>query len=369
MDSTRPARLIPDPRNGRLICSGDWTLSGIGDPATLLSADELATHPGPLDATDVTHLDTVGALLLVKLRDRLGGTTGIRGLTQGHDALVNLVDQYLHREMRVPEDRPGPLAALGMRVHDMATEVMDTLDFIGRFAADAAPRLLRPHRLRWKQIVGELQAAGVNAMPILGMLAFLTGVVIAYQGGTPLRQYGANIFIVDLLSITMLREMAPLMTAIILAGRTGSAYTAQIGTMRITQEVDALRTLGMSPLEILALPKFLALVIAMPLLTLFADVLGMLGGILVAFTLFDISLTAFLDRLPQVVAPSSFWIGIAKAPVFAAIIVTVSCHHGFSVQGSTESVGRATTRSVVQSIFLVILADAAFSVIFNLLDL
>ncbi|MCH8506979.1 MAG: ABC transporter permease, partial [Ectothiorhodospiraceae bacterium] len=174
---------------------------------------------------------------------------------------------------------------------------------------------------------------------------------------------------VDLLAITMLREMAPLMTAIIVAGRTGSAYAAQIGTMRITEEVDALRVIGLTPYEILALPKMLGLLVAMPLLTLFADLMGMLGGMVVANTMFGIGYDDFLRRIPEAIYPSSFWVGIIKAPVFAAIIVSISCYHGFAVQGSTESVGRATTRSVVQSIFLVIVADAIFSVVFNIVNL
>jgi phospholipid/cholesterol/gamma-HCH transport system permease protein len=191
------------------------------------------------------------------------------------------------------------------------------------------------------------------------------GVVIAYQGGTALQTFGANIYLVNLLAITMLREMAPLLTAIIVAGRTGSSYAAQIGTMRITEEVDALRTLGITPLEMLALPKLIALVIALPLLTVWADALGLLGGMLVSNTFYGISAANFLNRLPEAVWPSTFWVGLVKTPVFAVLITIIGCYQGLKVRGSAEEVGQATTASVVQAIFLVIIADAFFSIAFQ----
>nr|WP_282571298.1 ABC transporter permease [Methylonatrum kenyense] len=363
-----PARITRDSDASIIRCEGDWSLEHLRRGLARLGRRD-QRRQWTLDVSSIRRLDTAGAMLLLELQDQLPGKPAFDGLQARHAALLKLVEE--HREPE-PPPRPvryGPLASLGKATMDVLAQTVAFLAFLGEFASDALPRLLRPFGVRWKQVVGEVQQAGVHALPILGLLSFLTGVVIAYQGGTPLEQYGANILIVDLLTITMLREMAPLMTAIIVAGRTGSAYAAQIGTMRITEETDALRTLGIGPLEILALPKLLALLIAMPLLTMFADVLGILGGMVVAHTMFDVSFTDFLNRMPEAIAPSSFWVGIIKAPVFAAIIVAVSCHHGFAVQGSTEAVGKATTRSVVQSIFLVIVADAAFSVIFNLLGL
>jgi phospholipid/cholesterol/gamma-HCH transport system permease protein len=197
----------------------------------------------------------------------------------------------------------------------------------------------------------------------------MLGLVVAYQSADQLRNYGANVFIADIIGLSMLREFAPLMTAIIVAGRSGSAYAAQIGTMQVTEEIDAMRTLGIEPQEMLVLPKLLALAIALPLLTVFADVLGVLGGMLMARTQLDVSFTQFLDRLGKAVSVTSYLTGIGKAPVFATIIVVVGCFQGFRTQGSAESVGRQTTRSVVHSIFLVIVADALFSVAFNVLDL
>jgi phospholipid/cholesterol/gamma-HCH transport system permease protein len=195
------------------------------------------------------------------------------------------------------------------------------------------------------------------------------GVVIAYQGADQLQRFGANIYIADLVGLSMLRELSPLLTAIIIAGRSGSAYAAQIGTMKVTEEIDALRTIGVSPQELLVLPKMLALIIALPLLTVYADVTGILGGMLMASTKLDVSFDVFIDRLGDAVSISSFLTGIVKAPVFAAIIALVGCFQGFQVGGSADSVGRQTTLSVVQAIFLVILADALFSLVFNWLSI
>ena len=218
-------------------------------------------------------------------------------------------------------------------------------------------------------ILYNIRSAGFDALPIVGLLSFLLGIVVAYQGADQLRQYGANIFVADLVGLSMLREFAPLITAIIIAGRSGSAYAAQIGTMSVTEEIDAMRTLGIAPLDLLVLPKILALLIALPLLTVFADVLGVFGGMIMARAQLGVGFGEFLDRFVKAVSITAYLIGICKAPVFAAIIAVVGCFQGFRTKGGADSVGRQTTRSVVQSIFLVIVADALFSVAFSALDL
>jgi phospholipid/cholesterol/gamma-HCH transport system permease protein len=243
------------------------------------------------------------------------------------------------------------------------------LSFIGESTLILLRSLVQPRSIRWRPILHNIQTAGFEALPIVGLLTFLMGVVIAYQGADQLQRFGANIFIADLVGLSMVRELSPLLTAIIVAGRSGSAYAAQIGTMKITEEIDALRTIGVGPTELLVLPKMLALIIALPLLTLYADVTGVLGGMLMARSKLDVSFVVFLDRLGEAVSLSSFLTGIGKAPVFAAIIALVGCYQGFQVSGSADSVGRQTTVSVVQSIFLVILADALFSVAFNWLEI
>lgn len=267
---------------------------------------------------------------------------------------------------------PKPTTALGRigyNAHALGEHGVALLAFVGECAMALASCVAHPARMRWRPIGFNLRSAGWDALPIVGLLSFLLGIVIAYQGADQLRQYGANIFVADLVGLSILREFAPLMTAIIVAGRSGSAYAAQIGTMVVTEEIDAMRTIGIEPLELLVLPKIIALAIALPLLTVFADVMGVAGGMLMARTQLGVGYAEFLDRMGHAVSVTSYGVGLAKAPVFALIIVVVGCYQGFRTQGGADSVGRQTTRSVVHSIFMVIVADALFSVIFSVLDL
>lgn len=265
--------------------------------------------------------------------------------------------------------RPNLFERVGKSTVDQIKHLVEALSFIGETAYALAKCIIQPQRIRWRPILFNIRTAGFDAMPIVGLLSFLLGIVVAYQGAGQLRQYGANIFVADLVGLSMLREFAPLMTAIIIAGRSGSAYAAQIGTMAVTEEIDAMRTLGISPQELLVLPKVIALFIAMPLLTVFADALGVFGGMLMAQQQLDVGFVEFLDRFVKAVSPTAFMIGVGKAPIFALIIAMVGCFQGFRTRGGADSVGRQTTRSVVQSIFLVIVADALFSVAFSMLDL
>jgi phospholipid/cholesterol/gamma-HCH transport system permease protein len=243
------------------------------------------------------------------------------------------------------------------------------LSLLGEVAVTVLGCVRHPSRWRWRPVLFNIRTAGVDALPIVGLLAFLLGVVVAYQSADLLRQFGANTFIADIVGLSMLREFAPMVTAIIIAGRSGSAYAAQIGTMAVTEEIDAMRTLGIAPLEMLVLPKLIALVIALPLLTFFADVMGVLGGMLAARAQLGVGFEEFLARFAKVVSPTAYLLGIAKAPVFAVIIVMIGCFQGLRTRGGADSVGRQTTLSVVQSIFMVIVADALFSVVFSVLDI
>ena len=289
-------------------------------------------------------------------------------LISGLSALTLVAGANLAQKLIAPPTL-SLLNKIGRRAWVALQNLLAMLAFVGECAMVLARALAHPRSIRWRPVLHNLQAAGFDALPIVGLLSFLMGVVIAYQGADQLQRFGANIFIVDLVSLSMLRELSPLMTAIIVAGRSGSAYAAQIGTMKVTEEIDALRTIGIGPIELLVLPKMLALIIALPLLTLYADITGVLGGMIMASSKLGVSFDVFLDRIGNAVSLSSFLTGIGKAPVFAAIISFVGCFQGFQVGGSADSVGRQTTVSVVQSIFLVILADALFSVVFNWLTL
>lgn len=264
---------------------------------------------------------------------------------------------------------PSALERIGHNTQAAWAEATALLGFVGETSLVFAGCVAHPARMRWRPILFNIRSAGLDALPIVGLLSFLLGIVVAYQGADQLRQYGANIFVADLVGLSMLREFAPLITAIIVAGRSGSAYAAQIGTMAVTEEIDAMRTIGIAPLEMLVLPKIIALVIALPLLTVFADVLGVTGGMLMARTQLDVGFDEFLDRMAKAVSITSYVVGIGKAPVFAIIISVVGCFQGFRTRGGADSVGLQTTRSVVQSIFLVIVADALFSIAFSVLDL
>jgi len=354
-------------------CSGEWTLQGI--PLLERHIAQLAWPASGtviFDGAAIAALDSAGAWLIFRtLRqlERMGLGVTIRGVRPEHQALLQLIQTHASGERAPGLPRHSFLNRLGRNVWRHLDEFNGLLAFLGEIAVAMLRSLAHPSLMRWRAILYNLQIAGFNALPIVGLLAFLIGVVVAYQGSIQLVRYGANIFVADLVGLSILREMAPLLTAIIVAGRSGSAYAAQIGTMKVTEEIDALHTIGVSPMELLVLPKMLALLVALPLLTVYADILGVLGGMIVAQTQLDVGFADFLDRFDDAIKMSSFLAGLGKAPVFAAIIALVGCFQGFRVSGSADSVGRQTTVSVVQAIFLVIVFDALFSVILNWLKI
>lgn len=368
---------LSQPSPQTLVLAGGWTARGLEGMARRLDqVGLLAGTRAVIDGAGIQALDTAGAWLLQTLLLRLrrdGSVVTLHGLPLPCQRLMEVVA----RQHAASTAQPAPAArprrslfeAVGHRTWGACEQGTALLAFIGETAAAFGRCLLQPSRMRWRPILFNIRSAGFDALPIVGLLSFLLGVVVAYQGADQLRQYGANIFVADLVGVSMLREFAPLITAIIVAGRSGSAYAAQIGTMAVTEEIDAMRTLGIAPHELLVLPKVIALMIALPLLTVFADVLGVFGGMLMARSQLDVGFVDFLDRFVKAVVASTLLTGVGKAPVFAAIIATIGCHQGFRTRGGADSVGRQTTRSVVQSIFLVIVADAMFSIVFSALDL
>jgi phospholipid/cholesterol/gamma-HCH transport system permease protein len=225
------------------------------------------------------------------------------------------------------------------------------------------------HNLRVAAIFHQVEETGINALPIVGLLAFLIGIVLAYQGADQLKRFGAEIYTINLLGVGVLREIGGLITAIIVAGRSGSAFTAHIGTMRVNEEIDAMQTMGLNTVDMLVLPRIIGLVIALPLLTFYSDIIGLIGGAVMCYFQLGITIPAFLRQLNDAVTVNTLLVGLIKAPVFAFVIALVGCYEGFQVERNAASVGQLTTRSVVEGIFLIIVLDAAFSVMFSVLGI
>ncbi|HEY3909600.1 MAG TPA: MlaE family lipid ABC transporter permease subunit [Stellaceae bacterium] len=359
-----------------LAAAGDWLVGSAAALDRRLQALPMPTGGRvSIDLAAVDRIDSAGAWLLLRterdLRAR-GNTVELRNL---RPSIAPLLDQVRAGETRAPVPHPRPahhslagfVARIGQISLGLATRAYHLLGFVGLVFETELRLLRRPSRLRLTALLAQMEQTGVDALAIVGMLSFLVGVVIAYQGADQLRRFGAQIYTVDLLGVGILRELGVLMTAIIVAGRSGSAFTAQIGTMRVNEEIDALSAIGLDPIEVLVIPRLFGLVLTLPMLTIYANLMGLLGGCLMAWGVLGISIPQFINELQSALGPRTFWIGVFKAPFFAGIIATVGCYEGFQVSRSAESVGRQTTLSVVESISLVIVTDALFSVFFSFL--
>ncbi|HJT06580.1 MAG TPA: MlaE family lipid ABC transporter permease subunit [Stellaceae bacterium] len=354
---------------------GHWLVAGAAKLDHELSRlDTLAAAKTVrIDLNALEMLDTVGAWLVLRTCRRFEGRGVAASIENVPPAFAPLLDQVARGEP--PEPRPPPLpgiaevvrAALefvGAETFAFLAGARELLGFFGLVCVAVARAFREPHRLRTVSVVAQMQRAGVSALPIVGLLSFLIGIVLTFQGADQLRRFGAEIFAVDLLGLGVLRELGVLLTAIIVAGRSGSAFTAELGAMHVNEEVDALRTLGLDPIDILVLPRLFGLVLTLPLLAFYANFMALLGGALMTWIALGIPLNEFLRELRDAISEWTFWLGVLKAPFFAATIAVVGCRRGLSVERSAESVGRSTTLSVVESIFLVIVIDAAFSILF-----
>ena len=344
--------------------SGTFAIASIGDVDRALR--DINGPICEIDISGVTHMDTVGAWLVHRTaKEHDAQITG-----GAHDA-GRLIDAVRGVDQAEVVAKPPIsslyrfLAEVGGGVVVGITTLLQFLGFVGQVVKAFFALLISPRRFRWHAVVQHFDMVGVRALGIVGLMSFLIGIVIAQQGAVQLRQFGAEVFTINLIGRLTLRELGILMTAIMVAGRSGSAFAAQIGTMKITEEIDAMRTIGVVPAEALVVPRVIAAVIMMPLLGIFASLMSIIGGGLLCWIVLDIPPATFVQRLREVTPMTDFWIGMIKAPVFGAIIAMAGCFQGMQVQGNAEQVGLRTTAAVVQAIFLVIVLDAFFAVFFS----
>ena len=363
-----------DPKNQQLNCKGDWDLTHFPELKLTLSKVKWPKEGEVIiNGAGITKLDSAAAWLLIKWKKRLkkkGVSVKFIDFKEGAKELLTLIKKETHGKMEVPTpEEPTSLYVIGKYTVFQIKETLAYLAFVGKLTIEALRIGLNPKHWRFPSVVSIIYSTGFLALPIIALLSFMIGVVITYQMGLQLSNYGANIYIVDLLGLAVLREFAPLLTAIMVAGRTGSAFTAELGMMKLNQEIDALDTFGVTSAELLLLPRIIVLTLVLSLLTMWANIFGIVGGMVMSNNMLGISWYDFLSRFPQVIPLKNLLIGLGKAPIFALIIASVGCFQGMQVQGGADSVGRNTTRSVVLSIFFIIVTDAIFSVLLSKMQL
>jgi len=351
-------------------CRGCWCAADL-DAAAKALEEGLAgrrAYEIAFDLSEIERIDTAGALLLQQTGRMLqgrGNRVSVQGAAPQTERVLKLTERYGHPGARFAAPSEGLLESLGKGAAGSLQNGAGILAFFGRTFVAMLSLLFRGGRFRYRETAYQMMESAVKALGIVALTMFLVGVVVAYQSAVQLKTYGANIFIVDALGISIFRELAPMLTAIVVAGRSGSAFAAQIGVMKMTEEIDAMRTMGFDPYAFLVLPRLFALVIMMPILIFFADGFGMLGGMLIAHTELGLSTTLFIDRFAEAVAVKHFWVGIVKGPFFAVLIASIGIYRGLQVKNDTESIGINTTKSVVEAIFAVIICDALFSIVFT----
>ncbi len=353
---------------------GPWTIDHLQELERALR--DLILHPHKqirIDTQGVTDMDLSGGWLIIRILHR-AQARGLQVELTADERLEFLREVTGDAPLQpLPSRQPAwwaqPVIALGRWAVDERKDLFYMIQFFGRAVTTLVSNLLRPRNLQIGAISQQIYQTGIQGIPIVCLIAFLISVVLAYQGAYQLQRFGADIFTIDLVAVSVLREMGVLLTAIMVAGRSGSAFAAQLGVMKINEEVDAMRTIGLDPYAVLVVPRILGLVVALPLLTVLANFFGLGGAALLSYTLLDIPLEQFLNRIEQSISLWSWWVGLIKAPFFALLIATVGTLRGMQVSGSAEDLGRQTTVAVVQSIFLVIMADAIFSIFFSRLGI
>lgn len=362
-----------------LILSGDWTLDNAHSLDTVMRSipahsENAAPDAMYVDCGGINALDTAGALLVHRFSTHIGGACALKldNVRPEHKSLFDVVHCTPPSVPTAPHTEPWylmPVIESGMAVFTALRSMARLLSFLGLVLARLGGSVFDPGRVRLIPVIHQMEVTGLRAMGIVGLISFLIGAVMVNQGAIQLAKFGADIFVIDMLGISHLRELGILLTAIIIAGRSGSAFTAQIGSMVLREEVDAMKTMGMNVIDVLVLPRMLALLICLPLLAFYSDVMGIAGGVVMAWAQLDITPGNFLVYFQDEISIDHFWVGILKAPFFAAVIATCGCYQGLRVEGSADALGARTTKSVVQSIFLVIVFDALFAIFFTSIDL
>ena len=349
---------------GTLRFTGDLSLRCLGDLPDRL--DAVQGDVSRVDLSAIERIDTVGAWVVHRFAERRGAR--VEGLDEDDQQLFNqVVDSAVPVKMR---DEHGSafkrfLGEIGEAVTATLTTLYGLLGFLGATTLAFGALIRHPRRFRFNAVVQQFNVVGVASLGIIGLMSFLIGIVIAQQGAVQLRQFGAEVFTINLVGRLTLREMGVLMTAIMVAGRSGSAFAAQIGTQKLTEEIDAMRTIGVSPMEALVVPRTMATILLMPLLGFYASLIALIGGGLLVWSSLGIPPVTFIQRIREVVPLTDLYVGLIKAPVFGAIIAVAGCFQGMLVEANAEQVGLRTTAAVVQAIFLVIVLDAFFAVFFT----
>lgn len=370
---TPPRLAVREADGGAVLeASGDWLIETIGTMDANLRAlgGRYGADSLTLDVSGLGRVDTSGAYLLGRALRSDDGKIGADRITGAHPVAERLITE-VHARMTysVPEASSrgglkGMLVRVGAATQEVLDEAWDTLAFFGKTLMVLGATLLNPTRLRWTPTVYLMETVGINALPIIAALSFFIGAVVAFMGANLLETFGASIFTVDLVGVSVLREFGVLITAIMLAGRSDSAFTASIGSMKMQQEIDAMRVIGLNPYEVLVIPRVIACVVMAPLLTLAAMLAGIFGGLLVSWATLDVSPAYFMARMQSVIEWKHFAVGMSKAPVFGLVIAIIGCRQGMKVGGDVESLGQRTTASVVQAIFMVIVIDALFAMMY-----
>ncbi len=321
-----------------------------------------------VDLSEVDYLDSAGARALFLLEeDALNAGKGL-SLSEVPDGVRRIINLARTVE-KVPEPPkpkpPSSMVRLGEQSLDFLSDIKGALTFLGELTICVARVCRRPGMVRWGDVILYMGRVGVDALPIIGLMSFLIGLIIAFMSSLQLKLFGANLFVASLVGISMVRELGPIMTAVMVAGRSGSAFAAEIGTMKVSEEVDALRVMGFDPTVFLAVPKVFASLVVVPILTLFADIFGILGGLVVGVVGLDLTVPAYLDQTLTTMTLFDVNAGLCKAAVFALVIAAVGCQRGFETEGGAQAVGRSTTSAVVTSIFLIVVVDSAFAILLH----